>query len=156
MELGLLEQMAQVNPITMADYPTPAQRPSYSLLECSGSRKALDLPSVHWRQALRQLLECSAIVRSDGKSASIKSISECIQSSNASSFSICTACTEQGISLRSQGPPHISPHVTRSNPSPKAMCSALKRSCLAVSGIVIWSNRQETKEITITMSCRST
>ena len=42
------------------------------------------------------------------------------------------------------------------HPSPKAMCSALKRSCLAVSGIVIWSNRQETKEITITMSCRST
>jgi len=39
---------------------------------------------------------------------------------------------------------------------PKAMCSALKRSCLAVSGIVIWSNRQETKEIIITTSCRST
>ena len=37
----------------------------------------------------QQSLECAAIVRSDGKSASIKSISECIQSSNASSFSIC-------------------------------------------------------------------
>ena len=59
-ELGLLEQMAQVNPITMADYPTPAQRPSYSLLDCLGSRKALDLPVLHWRQALRQLLEAVA------------------------------------------------------------------------------------------------
>jgi len=45
--------------------------------------------------------------------------------------------------------------VLASNPSPTAMCSAFKRSCLAVSGIVIWRNSQETKEITITMSCRS-
>jgi len=50
-ELGLLEQPALVNPLTTADYPLPAQRPSYSLLECSGSRKALDLPALHWRQA---------------------------------------------------------------------------------------------------------
>ena len=57
LELGLLERMAQVNPITTADYPTPAQRPSYSLLDCSETRRMLDLPAVHWRQALRQLLE---------------------------------------------------------------------------------------------------
>ncbi len=56
-ELGLLEGRAQVNPITTADYPTPAQRPSYSLLECSTTRKALELPATHWRQALRELLE---------------------------------------------------------------------------------------------------
>jgi len=59
-ELGLLEQPALVNPLTTADYPLPAQRPSYSLLECSGSRKALDLPALHWRQALRRLLEAVA------------------------------------------------------------------------------------------------
>ena len=57
LELGLLERMAAVNPITTADYPTPAQRPSYSLLDCSATRQALDLPALHWRQALRQLLE---------------------------------------------------------------------------------------------------
>jgi dTDP-4-dehydrorhamnose reductase len=57
LELGLLERMAAVNPITTADYPTPAQRPSYSLLDCSATRLALDLPALHWRQALRQLLE---------------------------------------------------------------------------------------------------
>ena len=57
LELGLVEQIAQVNPITTADYPTPAQRPSYSLLDCSETRRMLDLPAVHWRQALRQLLE---------------------------------------------------------------------------------------------------
>ncbi len=59
-ELGLLEQPALANPLTTADYPLPAQRPSYSLLECLGSRKALDLPALHWRQALRQLLEAVA------------------------------------------------------------------------------------------------
>jgi dTDP-4-dehydrorhamnose reductase len=59
-ELGLLEQPAVVNPLTTAEYPLPAQRPSYSLLECSATRQALDLPALHWRQALRQLLEAVA------------------------------------------------------------------------------------------------
>jgi dTDP-4-dehydrorhamnose reductase len=57
MELGLLEQVAAVTPITTAQYPTPAQRPSYSLLDCSSSRQALGLAPTPWRQALRQLLE---------------------------------------------------------------------------------------------------
>ena len=59
-ELGLLEQPALVNPLTTAEYPLPAQRPSYSLLDCSATRQALDLPALHWRQALRQLLEAVA------------------------------------------------------------------------------------------------
>jgi len=33
-ELGLLERSALVNPLTTAEYPLPAQRPSYSLLDC--------------------------------------------------------------------------------------------------------------------------
>jgi dTDP-4-dehydrorhamnose reductase len=56
-ELGLLEQAAPVNPLTTAEYPLPAQRPSYSLLDCSSSRRLLDLPPTPWRQALRALLE---------------------------------------------------------------------------------------------------
>jgi len=59
-ELGLLERPAAVNPLTTAEYPLPAQRPSYSLLECSATRQVLDLPALHWRQALRQLLEAVA------------------------------------------------------------------------------------------------
>ena len=59
-ELGLLERPAAVNPLTTAEYPLPAQRPSYSLLDCSATRQALDLPALHWRQALRQLLEAVA------------------------------------------------------------------------------------------------
>jgi dTDP-4-dehydrorhamnose reductase len=57
LELGLLGRMAAVNPITTADYHTPAQRPSYSLLDCSETRRVLELPAVHWRHALRRLLE---------------------------------------------------------------------------------------------------
>jgi dTDP-4-dehydrorhamnose reductase len=56
-ELGLLQQPAPVNPLTTAEYPLPAQRPSYSLLDCSSSRRALQLAPTPWRQALRQLLE---------------------------------------------------------------------------------------------------
>ena len=59
-ELGLLQQSAPVNPLTTAEYPLPAQRPSYSLLDCSSSRKALQLAPTPWRQALRQLLEAVA------------------------------------------------------------------------------------------------
>ena len=59
---GLLDQAASVQPITTADYPTPAQRPSYSLLDCSTTRAALGLAPQHWRAALasviRQLAGC--------------------------------------------------------------------------------------------------
>ncbi len=56
-ELGLLQRQARVRPITTADYPTPARRPSYSLLECTASHRLLDLPPCHWRTALRQVLQ---------------------------------------------------------------------------------------------------
>jgi len=55
-ELGLVDQPAAVRPITTAEYPTPAQRPGYSLLACNGSRALLGLEPTHWRTALRQLL----------------------------------------------------------------------------------------------------
>jgi len=58
-DLGLLECAAVVNPITTVDYPTPAQRPSYSLLDCTDTRRALALEPTHWRTALRQLLAAS-------------------------------------------------------------------------------------------------
>jgi dTDP-4-dehydrorhamnose reductase len=58
-ELGLLERSARVNPISTTDYPTPAQRPSYSLLNCTATRHALGLEPCHWREALRHLLAAS-------------------------------------------------------------------------------------------------
>jgi dTDP-4-dehydrorhamnose reductase len=53
---GLLPQAAAVRPIGTEDYPTPARRPSYSLLECRPSRAALALPARHWRETLEEVL----------------------------------------------------------------------------------------------------
>jgi dTDP-4-dehydrorhamnose reductase len=55
-QAGLLERVATVKPLTTADYPTPATRPSYSLLECSTTREALGLDPLHWREALAEVL----------------------------------------------------------------------------------------------------
>ncbi|EAU75480.1 dTDP-4-dehydrorhamnose reductase [Synechococcus sp. RS9916] len=55
--LGLLDQPAHVKPITTADYPTPARRPSYSLLDCCSTRAALQLPCQHWQAALHDILQ---------------------------------------------------------------------------------------------------
>ena len=54
---GLLDRAAVVRPLSTADYPTPAQRPSYSLLDCTASRVALGLEPLQWRAALAQVLE---------------------------------------------------------------------------------------------------
>jgi len=59
-ELGLIASPAEVKPIGTSDYPTPAARPSYSLLDCKGTREALQLNGEHWRRALRTVLRNSA------------------------------------------------------------------------------------------------
>ncbi|QNJ04044.1 dTDP-4-dehydrorhamnose reductase [Synechococcus sp. PROS-U-1] len=56
-ELGLIDTPAEVQPITTADYPTPAERPAYSLLDCTGTRAALQLNGQHWQHALREVLQ---------------------------------------------------------------------------------------------------
>ena len=53
-QLGLLEQAAKVQPICTADYDTPAQRPSYSLLDSTTTRVQLHLAAQHWRDALKE------------------------------------------------------------------------------------------------------
>ena len=55
-ELGLLQRAAAVLPITASEYPTPATRPSYSLLDCSKTRNMLKLQPPHWRSALAGVL----------------------------------------------------------------------------------------------------
>jgi len=47
---------AEVRPLSTADYPTPDQRTSYSLLDCTGSRLALALDAVHCSAALAEVL----------------------------------------------------------------------------------------------------
>ena len=54
--LGLLEKNIKINAITTADYPTPASRPCYSVMDKTTTWNALQRQSEHWRVALRQML----------------------------------------------------------------------------------------------------
>ena len=55
--VGLLDRAVPVRPITTADYPTPACRPPFSLLDCRATRDLLSDEAVHWRVNLRAMLE---------------------------------------------------------------------------------------------------
>jgi dTDP-4-dehydrorhamnose reductase len=55
-KVGLLPPSVSVEPITTADYPTPARRPAYSVLDKHATWKALDIVPRHWRVQLRSLL----------------------------------------------------------------------------------------------------
>jgi len=54
--VGVLDQSAEVLPITTAEYLTPVERPKYSLLDCTATRAALQLPAEPWRRALEAVL----------------------------------------------------------------------------------------------------
>ena len=54
--MGVLDELILINPLTTADYPTPASRPAYSVLDKTVTWKALGMKSIHWREALRQML----------------------------------------------------------------------------------------------------
>ena len=53
---GLLAREIPIRPITTAEYPTPARRPAYSVLDKSETWAALGITPSHWRVALRQML----------------------------------------------------------------------------------------------------
>lgn len=55
--IGLLNTACTIKPITTADYPTPASRPAFSLLDCRATRETLGADPVHWRTNLRLMLE---------------------------------------------------------------------------------------------------
>jgi dTDP-4-dehydrorhamnose reductase len=54
--IGLLTDGVQVDPIATEEYPTPARRPSYSVLDKTSLLKELPLSSRHWRVNLRAVL----------------------------------------------------------------------------------------------------
>ena len=56
-QLDLIDRVPTINPITTAEYPTPAARPAYSLLDCSKTRDLLGDNPIHWRTNLRLMLK---------------------------------------------------------------------------------------------------
>ncbi len=54
--LGLLAQPVPITPIRARDFPRPARRPAYSVLDASAAREELDLLALPWRWALRTML----------------------------------------------------------------------------------------------------
>lgn len=54
---GLLQKLPVVNPLRTDQYPTPASRPSYSVMETTTTWDALDLKPLHWRDELRLMLK---------------------------------------------------------------------------------------------------
>jgi len=54
--LGLLQQAIPVRPLRSEEYPTPARRPAYSVLDTADARRDFGIAGMHWRVALRQML----------------------------------------------------------------------------------------------------
>ena len=55
--LGLLNKDVTITPIATEQYPTPAKRPSYSVLDKRSTWSRLQLAPEHWRIALRRTLQ---------------------------------------------------------------------------------------------------
>lgn len=55
--IGLLDKKIPLMPIRTSEYPTPAKRPAYSVLDCSKTWKDLSLSPKHWRLSLKKMLK---------------------------------------------------------------------------------------------------
>jgi dTDP-4-dehydrorhamnose reductase len=55
--LGLLQRPVSITPLRTEDFPRPARRPSYSVLDKTSGWKLLGGPAPHWRSNLRSMLE---------------------------------------------------------------------------------------------------
>jgi dTDP-4-dehydrorhamnose reductase len=55
--IGMLGANVSVEPIGTRDYPTPAKRPAYSVLDTSATRARLGVEPRHWRVELRAVLQ---------------------------------------------------------------------------------------------------
>jgi dTDP-4-dehydrorhamnose reductase len=53
---GLVDRDVAIRPIPTAEYPTPARRPAYSVLDCSATEAALGVEQRPWATRLQQML----------------------------------------------------------------------------------------------------
>lgn len=56
-KLGLLDKTIMINPIPATEYPTPAKRPAFSVLDKTDTIAALDCHPQHWRRELVHVME---------------------------------------------------------------------------------------------------
>ena len=56
LEQGLITSLAKIIPISSVEYPSLARRPSYSVLDCTSTRKTLNLKAHHWRSSLYEVM----------------------------------------------------------------------------------------------------
>ncbi|HOY21989.1 MAG TPA: dTDP-4-dehydrorhamnose reductase [Cellvibrio sp.] len=54
--LGLLTHIPKIKPIKTIEYPTPAMRPAFSVLDKALTWQQLEIEPIHWRSALRKML----------------------------------------------------------------------------------------------------
>ena len=54
---ALLQRMPRIHPIPGSAYPTPAERPAFSVLDKNSTWQALDVEGLHWRAQLRSMLQ---------------------------------------------------------------------------------------------------
>lgn len=54
--IGLLNRKPIIKPITTLDYPTPAHRPAFSVLDKQNTWRDLNITPVHWQAALIKML----------------------------------------------------------------------------------------------------
>lgn len=57
MALGILEEEILLRPIGTKDYPSPAKRPFYAVLDKTSMIEAAGMEPIHWRKQLRQMLQ---------------------------------------------------------------------------------------------------
>ncbi|WP_312358673.1 dTDP-4-dehydrorhamnose reductase [Stutzerimonas balearica] len=56
-EVGLIHRLPNLSPIPTSEYPTPARRPAWSVLDCSRFESAFELDTIDWQADLRALLD---------------------------------------------------------------------------------------------------
>ena len=63
LQIGLLDRTVPVIPIATSDYPTPAKRPHYSVLNKSSAIALIGAAAPHWRTNLRHML---GVIKANG------------------------------------------------------------------------------------------